>query len=100
LEKLADTGSRFNLAGLGTVGLIFLLHLWEPKVFPVVNKSIETAFEVLKLNFPKAYGTGEGYRERSVAIHEVAKRTGLRSLSRVDHFLDAIGKGHIGPLRQ
>ena len=37
--------------------------------------------------------------DRTAVVKEIAKWTGLKTFARVDHFLDAIGKGHIGKRR-
>jgi hypothetical protein len=97
-EKLVAPASPFKLDGFAESGVAYLMHVWDPDRFAVVNQSVEKAFKVLKIKFPH-HGSkqlGRGYRDRNTAIAAIAKKTGLETFARVDHFLDAIGKGHIG----
>jgi PLD-like domain len=100
-EKTLASGSPYKLNGLGSVGVIFLMHLWSPKAFAVVNRPIEDAFKMLKVRFnrPASRRRGQGYKDRTAVVKEIVVRTGLGTFARVDHFLDAIGKGHIGQHR-
>jgi PLD-like domain len=96
-EKLLDQ-KRYKLNGLGEAGIIFLMHLWNPKEFPVLNKPIDKALKKLKFSFgrKKSQRVGQAYKDRTAAIRKIMERTGLKTFALVDHFLDAIGKGHIG----
>lgn len=100
-ERILTSGSPYKLNGLGSVGIIFLIHLWMPGDFAVVNQPIEDAFKMLKVRFdrPVSSRLGQGYMDRTAVVKEIAKWTGLKTFARVDHFLDAIGKGHIGKRR-
>lgn len=97
-EKLLVSGSGYKLTGLGEAGVIFLMHLWSPKEFAVVNQPVDDALKILKFSFGRetSQRRAEAYRDRTAAVMAVARLTKLKTLARVDHFLDAIGKGHIG----
>jgi hypothetical protein len=100
-EKLLRSGGPYKLEGLASVGLIFLMHLWDQKAFAVVNQPVEDAFKALKVSFSRAASKrqGQGYKDRTAVVTEIMKRIRLKTFARVDHFLDAIGKGHIGQHR-
>lgn len=97
-EKLLASGSGYKLTGLGEAGVKFLMHLWKPKEFAVVNQPVDDALKALKFSFGQkaSQRRGEAYRDRTAAIRAIARLTKLKTFARVDHFLDAIGKGHIG----
>jgi hypothetical protein len=95
LEKMLATRGRYKLFGLGRAGATFLMHLMNPKAFAVVNQPVEAALRRLGLAKAIPATIGQWYRGRTQAIRHVAKVTGLKSLARVDHFLDAIGKKHL-----
>jgi hypothetical protein len=99
-ERLCDSKGSYNLKGLGPAGLIFLLHLWNPQEFPVVDAPVEEAFKRLKVVFHRRASKrgGQAYKDRAAVIRLIADRTGLQTFSRVDHFLDAIAKDHIGSI--
>jgi len=82
---------------MGEVGIICLMHLWNPKNFALVAKPVDSALKAL-VEFGRAISLrkGEGFKDRTAAAIQIANLTGLKTLGRVDHFLDAIGKGHIG----
>jgi hypothetical protein len=99
-EKMLVSGSRYKLSGMGEVGLICLMHLWDPRKFALIAGPVDNALKML-VNFPQPISLrkGQGFKDRTAAVREIAKRTGLETFGRVDHFLDAIGKRHIGNLR-
>jgi len=96
-EKVLDPKSPYKLNGMGESGLAFLMHVWNPKDFSVVDYPVEKAFKLLKVDLRRSKRAGQSYKDRTAVISAIAKRTGLKTFARVDHFLDAIGKGHIGP---
>ena len=98
-EKVLAAGSPYKLKGMAEAGLAFLMHLWSPKDFAIVNKPVDKALRMLKVSFGRAASSrkGQGYKDRTAAIGKVKVVTGLKSLARVDRFLDAVSKPHIGP---
>lgn len=96
-EKLLELKNNYKVPGLGEAGLAFLVHLWKPSDFPVLNASVEKAFKLLRIKFNrgKSRQTGQGYMDRTTVIREIMNRTGLETFTRTDCFLDAIGKGHL-----
>ena len=72
------------------------MHLWEPTVFAVVNAPIEKGLKKLKVRFRASTRPGRAYEDRTKAVANIAKLTKLHTFARVDHFLDGLGKGHIG----
>ena len=97
-EKLLVSGGGYKLFGLGGAGLMFLMHLWNPKEFAILNKPVDDALRALKFSFGREMSERrwEAYRERTLAVLEIARLTKLKTLTRTDHFLDAFAKGHIG----
>jgi len=97
-EKVLAKGSSYKLSGMGKVGIICLMHLWKPKEFALVDEPVDNALKAL-VNFGRTISLleGQGFKDRTAAVSQIAKLTGLKTFGRVDHFLDAIGKGHIGP---
>ena len=97
-EKLLDSKGSYKCKGLGPTGLIFLLYLWKPDVFPIINGSIEMAFKILKVKFRRGLSEqyGQWYKDRSAVIREIMNFSGLKTFALMDHFLDGIGKGHFG----
>jgi hypothetical protein len=96
-EKVLAKGSGYKLAGMGEAGLTFLMHLWAPKEFAVINAPIEKALKKLKVKFRESsHRKGQIFKDKTAAAKKIAAATRLRSLARTDHFLDALGKGHIG----
>ena len=95
-EKVLDPNGPYKLNGMAESGLAFLMHVWNPKEFSVVDHPVEKAFELLKVDLRRSKRAGQWYKDRTAATSEIAKRTDLKTFARVDHFLDAIGKGHIG----
>ena len=87
---------RYKLRGLGEAGLAFLMHLWNPKEFAIINGPIDKSLKKLSVTFKGSRRKGQALKNRTAAIHALAEQTGLKTFGRVDHFLDAIGKGHIG----
>lgn len=98
-EKVLAKAGRFRLPGLGETGVTFLMHLWSPAVFAVVNDPVDKGLRILRVTFGRrtSLRRAQGYKDRTAAIEHIASVTGLRSFARVDHFFDALGKGHIGP---
>jgi len=95
-EKVLARGSGYKLAGMAAPGLTFLMHLWEPKVFAVFNAPIDKALKKLKVRFrPASHREGQAFKDHTAAVKRIAVLTKLRSLARVDHFLDGHGKGHL-----
>jgi len=96
-EKVLSVSSQYHLAGLGESGIIFLMHLWNPKKYAIVNASIDKALKLLNVSFGRATSRrrGQAFKDRTAAVEYIMKKTKLKSFGRVDHFLDAIGKGHI-----
>lgn len=97
-EKVLATRSPYKLNGMGEAGLTFLMHLWNPREFPVVNKPVDVGLKALKVSFGRATSRwkGQAFKDRTAAVRQIGKLTGLRTFVKVDHFLDAIAKGHIG----
>lgn len=97
-EQLLVSSSGYKLTGFGEAGVIFLMHLWNPKEFAVVNQPVDDALEALRFSLGRGTSQrrGEAYRDRTAAVLEIARVTKLKTFARVDHSLDAIGKGHIG----
>lgn len=95
-EKVLDPKGPYKLNGMAESGLAFLMHIWNPKEFSVLDHPVEKAFELLKIDLRHSKRAGQWYKDRTAATSEIATRTGLETFARVDHFLDAIGKGHIG----
>ncbi len=94
-KVLASDG--YKLAGMAASGLSFLMHLWEPKAFAVVNAPIDKALKRLRVRFrASSHRGGQGFKDRTAAVKKIAELTKLRTFARVDHFLDGLGKGHIG----
>lgn len=83
---------------MGKGGLTFLMHLWNPGEFAVIMQPVEKALKVLKVNFGRATSRREGqdYKDRTAAVRQIGKLTALKTFAQVDHFLDALAKGHIG----
>ena len=98
-DGTVDPNGPYKLNGMAESGLAFLMHIWNPKEFSVVDYPVEKAFKLLKVDLRGSKRAGQWYKDRTAATSEIAKRTGLKTFARVDHFLDAIGKGHIGLLR-
>lgn len=96
-EKLLASDGPYKLYGLGKAGLAFLMHLWNPSEFAVINGPVDKALKSLGVRFKRAllHSEGHAFRNRTAAVRELARLTGLESFGRTDHFLDAIGKGHI-----
>jgi hypothetical protein len=80
---------------------MFLMHLWKPNHFPVLNAPVEQALRTLDMNLDSqgSKRKAQAYKDHAAAVEAVAKLAGLRSFAQVDHFLDAIGKGDIGRRR-
>ena len=95
-EKVLDPKGMYKLSGVAESGLAFLMHVWNPKEFSVLDHPVEKAFELLKVDLRHSTRAGQWYKDRTAVTREIAKRTGLKTFARVDHFLDALGKGHIG----
>jgi hypothetical protein len=74
------------------------MHLWRPNDFAVVDAPVIKGLKILGVAFnrPVSLRRAQGYKDRTAAIRMVARLTGLKSFARVDHFLDALGKKHIG----
>jgi len=99
-EKVLARKSKYKLHGMGEVGIIFLMHLWKPEEFAVVDKPVDDALKALvSFGRPVSRRKGQGFKDRTAAVKHIAKITGLKTLGRVDHFLDAIGKKHISQPR-
>jgi len=66
-----------------------------------VNEPVEEGLRALGVSFGRATSLrkGQAFKDRTAAVAHLAKLTGLKTFGRVDHFLDAIGKRHIGPPR-
>jgi len=77
------------------------MHLWSPAAFAVVNEPVDKGLRILRVTFGRRASLkhAQGYKDLTAAIEHVASVTGLRSFARVDHFFDALGKGHIGRSR-
>jgi hypothetical protein len=98
-EKMLANASPYKLHGLAEVGVICLMHLWEPKEFALIAEPVDKALKSLvDFGRPVSVRKGQGFKDRTAAAKRIAELTGLRTLGRVDHFLDAVGKGHIGRL--
>jgi hypothetical protein len=96
-EKLLAAGSSYKLHGLGEAGVIFLMYLWKPMEFAIINKPVDDALNrLVKFSRSMSVRKGQGFKDRTAAVSKIAKLTRLETFGRVDHFLDAIGKGHIG----
>ena len=82
---------------MGEVGFIFLMHLWNPNAFAVLNRSADDALKALRVTFGRATSRrkGQAFKDRTAAVEFIAQHTGLKTFDRVDHFIDAIGKKHI-----
>jgi hypothetical protein len=82
---------------MGASGLSFLMHLWNPTEYAVSNASTERAIRTLKITFGRRISVkrGQGLNDRTEVIRFIARMTGLKTFSAVDHFLDAIAKKHI-----
>lgn len=100
-EKLITPNSVRKIRGLGEAGLAFLMHIDRPESFAVVNASVDSALERLQFRSGQAESRqkGQALRQKTAAVKHIAELTGLTTFGRVDHFLDAIAKGHIGPAR-
>jgi hypothetical protein len=95
-EKVLAPRSGYKLAGMAAPGLSFLMHLWEPDAFAVINAPIDKALKRLNVRFRlAAQREGQAFKDHTAAVKTIARLTRLRSFARVDHFLDALGKGHI-----
>jgi hypothetical protein len=96
-EKVLSKDGRYKLPGLGPSGLAFLMYLWAPKEVAISNASTEKGIRALKVSFerPVSGRKGQGLKDRTEATRFIARLTGLKTLTRVDHFLDSIGKKHI-----
>ena len=94
-------GGPYHLQGLGPAGLTFLLHLWAPSQFAIVNTPVRKALRVLKVTAMDVvtHSAGAAYRNRTEAIRHISAKLGLGSLARADHFFDAIGKKHITAIK-
>ncbi len=96
-EKVLANGSGYKLSGMAASGLSFLMHLWEPSVVAILNAPIKKALKKLKVRLPRtSRREGQMLKDQTAAVKRIATLTKLRTFARVDHFLDAIGKGHIG----
>jgi hypothetical protein len=70
----------------------------ESKNFALVAKPVDNALKAI-VEFGRAnisLRKGQGFKDRTAAAIQIANLTRLKTLGRVDHFLDAIGKKHIG----
>jgi hypothetical protein len=95
-EKVLASKSGYKLAGMAAPGLSFLMHLWEPKAFAVINAPIDKALKKLNVRFRAAsQREGQAFKDHTAAVKRIADLTNLRTFARVDHFLDALGKDHI-----
>jgi PLD-like domain len=98
-EKVVDKNGQYKLNGLSTVGAICLMHFWKPSEFALVAKPVGRAIRALvDFGRPVSLRTGQGFKDRTEAAKKITRATRLQSLGRVDHFLDAIAKRHIGNL--
>lgn len=63
-----------------------------------MNEPVNDGLRILKVSFGRRVSSrrAQDYIDRTAAIKHVAKITKLQNLARVDHFFDALGKGHIG----
>lgn len=96
-EKMLAKGSSYKLVGLGEVGVICLMHLWRPTEFALFAEPVDKALKTLvDFGRPVSLRKGQGYKDRTAAAREIVKLTRLKTFGRVDHFLDALGKKHIG----
>jgi hypothetical protein len=97
-EKILAPGGTYRLDGLGETGVAFLMHLWRPAEFAVINAPVDKGLKILQVTFGRrtSLRRAQGYKDRTAAIKHVASVTKLQNLARVDHFFDALGKGHIG----
>ena len=95
-EKVLARRSGYKLAGMAAPGLSFLMHLWEPNVYALINAPIDKALKKLNVRFRAAsQREGQAFKDHTAAVKRMADLTNLRTFARVDHFLDALGKGHI-----
>lgn len=94
-EKLLSHSSGYKVIGLGKTGLNFLMYLWRPNEFAIVNGSVKQALKQLKVQYPPTTSDGQELKDYTTAVKQIMERTGLESFSIVDHFLDGIAKGHI-----
>jgi hypothetical protein len=96
-EKLLAKGSPHKLVGLGEVGAICLMHLWRPTEFALFAEPVDEALKTLvDFGRPLSLRKGQGFKDRTAAARQIAELTHLGTFGRVDHFLDALGKKHIG----
>ena len=97
-EKVLAPGSPYKMKGMGKGGLTFLMHLWNPGAFAVVMQPVDKALKAMKVSFSRATfrRMGQSYKDCTAAVRQIGKLAALKTLARVDHFLDALAKGHIG----
>ena len=97
MQENDSEGSPYKLVGLGEVGVICLLHLWRATEFALFAEPVDKALET-RVDFgrPASLRKGQGFKDRTAAAREIVKLTDLKTFGRVDHFLDALGKKHIG----